>query len=187
MTNPAPTPRRRTSRGFTLLEIMATVAIVGLSAGFILTAREGAANHAFRAYHMMEAIRLAEHHLAEWTLNPDLVEAQQGLFQIDGDTVGEGIYSYEITVEIFDLSTGRPLDDEDGNPLDDPLAANYGDSSGPTSLFGGSEDTEEEDDPYLVRRIQMTVYYPNPVDEEPEELILERFLPLVDEPEENLR
>lgn len=186
---PTPPPRRR-ARGFTLLEIMATVAIVGLASAYILTAREGAANHAFRSYHMMEAIRLAEYELAEWALSPDVVEAQQGSFQLDGEVVGQGVYSYELTVEEFDLSTGRPVeeDDEDGDGIPDDqagVASNFGDASGPADGGLGDALSEDEEDPYVVRRVVMRVFYPNPLDEEPEEIVLERFLPAVVEPEED--
>lgn len=174
----------RRARGFTLLEIMATVAIVGLASAYILTAREGAAGHAFRSYHLMEAIRLAEYEMAEWALNPDEVESLQGSFQLDGEVVGAGIYAYELTVERFDLSTGRPVEDEDSDgdgfaDDEEDVAAMFGDAT------PGASGDDDEDDPYVVRRLTMRVFYPNPVAEEPEEIVLERYLPVVEEPEDD--
>ena len=56
--------RRERCAGFTLLELMVTLAIIGGLMLPLLEAREGSDNKAFRAVHMLRALDYAQNELA---------------------------------------------------------------------------------------------------------------------------
>ncbi len=167
--------RRRGSLGFTLLEIMVTVALVGVTIGFVLTIREQISNHAFRATRMMEAMRLGELLLADWAMNPDTLDDFSGTFE-DYDPDAGDAFHWNMTVEEFDLSTGRAVEEDD----------EYDGSEAFLPPDAATVEEDPADDPYTVRRIKLTIYYPRPDADEPAEMVLERYMPMVRDPDVSL-
>lgn len=135
--------RTSSERGFTLLEIMVTLALVGTAVIPMLLIRERAARQHHQARHANVARMLARQLLSE-------VEFR-GVDQNSGDFDGYPGFHYELEVEEVDLVTGDEEDEEE----DEPGSPNY---NGP----GDAIFPEEEDDgEYPVRRVSLTIFYPN--------------------------
>ena len=173
--------RPRSASGFTLLELMITVAIIGV---FTLTAhvlRGRASNEIFRATHRLRALELARDELARRALEP-LREGQ--VIEASDFFAGDTLYRYELRIERFDLSSGRPEGDED-----DDLAEQRRFEEEQMSRFADAGTNDPDggtDDPYLVRYYHITAFLPSLEDDGEEELVLEGFWPLVRPPEDEI-
>jgi prepilin-type N-terminal cleavage/methylation domain-containing protein len=168
----------REHRGFTLIEVMVTLALVALAILPLLELRQRASNMAFRSGHMLQAMTYAQQLLADRATDPELVKDRQGVIEEDP------VYRYEITVENFDLSTGRVE-----NQSDVDNAANGGTNFTNQSAFAPSDagappaDTSDENDAYKVRRVKVTVYYPALEGDTEEKVELEGFTPRAIDPD----
>src|SRR5258708_5785745 len=103
-----PARARTSAAGFTLIEVMCALAIFALLILPMLTVRQSASNMAYKSGHMMTALAYGERLLAERMTNPDKVKQLQGVIEDDRD------YRYELTLEDFDLSTGRVDEPKEG-------------------------------------------------------------------------
>ena len=172
--------------GFTLLEIMVVVGLLGMVILPILGVREQSSQRAYRSAHMSTALNYAEQLLA------DAMVMTQERDEYGGPIDGDPEYSYVLTLREFDLSTGLHLDEEADDALyqDDPDAAlAYQPSDADTVP---EEEDEERTNPHRVRRFSIEVFWPRwdaPEGEEDEEsldsVILEGFLPRYWEDEED--
>ena len=162
---------RHAERGFTLLEIMATVGLVGIVLLPILMSIEYADNRTYRATHMLRATSYAQEIVADLVRESRAIEGEQGVIEDDP------AFRYELDVEDFNLATGRA----DGEEDDDDLFGDRDRSLVPADA--GTGEGVDKNDPYLVRRYQITVYWPSFVDENEEQITLEGFLPRVWEEE----
>ena len=163
----------RAEAGFTLLEVLVTLAIVTLAIMPMLAVRDAAWNIAYRSGHMLRAADYAERILAEHMTDPDDVKEQQGVIEEDP------AFEYELTIETYDLSTGRV--EEAG---DESFSASSKFSQVPAAGApdaGLSEDEEAEDSPHRERRFKLHVMYPGLDDDNKEEYVLEGYLPMVKE------
>lgn len=169
---------RRACAGFTLLELMLTLAIVGLALVPMLSVREGAQNRAFRTVHMLAALDHAQTELAERVL--ERLARDEEVHAKDQFT-SDGTYTYELLVERFDLASGRPESDEDedqAGQFTDEFMSRFGDA--------GLPEEEAEDDPYLVRHYRLAVTYPDASEKGSATLVLEGFWPLVEAREDDV-
>jgi hypothetical protein len=174
----AETRRRRSTGGFTLLEIMATVAMLGLCILPLLQAREKAAHLAYKSGHMMRALTYGQRMLTDRMLNPDRTKDEAGLFEEDPN------YSYLLTVEVFDVSTGRVIEarDETGFSQTTNFSQTTGFTTGAPADAGPANNPQDEDISHEVRRVKLTVSWPSIDSDTPEQLVLECFLPPVEPP-----
>ncbi len=173
--------RRSAVAGFTLLEIMVTVGLVGVCILPLLEVREQASVMAYKSGHLLRALTYGQRILSERLLDPDAAKDEMGVVEEDA------VYSYVITLEDYDLSTGRVVDEDD----EDGFSQSTGFST--TSAFGsgvpqdaapGPEDVSAKDSQHRVRRIKLTVSWPAFEGEARDELMLEGFLPVVHEEDE---
>lgn len=172
----APSPslaaaRRRGCRGFTLLEVLVTLAIVAASIVPLLVVRDATWNIAYRSGHMLKAAAYAEAILAARMTNPDDVKDYQAVIEDDP------AFSYELTIESYDLSTGR-ADSEDENA--DP---NSNFSVDPAFLPPDAHPAPEDavdvyKDPQHVRRFKLKIRYPGLEEDKQGEYLLEGYLPM---------
>jgi len=171
-TEPSAPPPTRKPRGFTLLEIMLTITLVGVTIIPLLLIRERTVRQSYRAHHLNTARTLARELLSELEFHE--------LDQMQGEFDGYPGFSYSIEVEEVDLVTGEEEEDED-NPYS--TSGNYQ----PADKYDPENDEEEEMD-YPVRRVTLTLKYPNlkeSASDEPEELkIVTIFPPLPNEDDE---
>jgi prepilin-type N-terminal cleavage/methylation domain-containing protein len=165
-------PEQRSSAGFTLLEVMVTLAVVGLTIIPLLTVRENASLMAYRSSHMMKALAYAEQLLAEHMTNPEIIKEQIGY--IENDTA----FRYELSIENFDLATGR-VEEEDDDP-NNPYSISSPFAPDDAGVPPGMEQEEELADPNLVRRVKLTIFYPG-FDDEEEQVMLEGYIPRASE------
>ncbi len=156
---------RGASAGFTLLEIMMTVFLLGVVILSILGVRETATNRAFRSKNQMLALHHAQELLADHARDLDQLDRFEGRIEDATD------FHYELTLEDWDLSTGRAEDDEEDDAFDDPSGAL-------APADAGAYEEQAIDDPHRVRRFRVKVFYPHVTEEDSEEFVLlEGFLP----------
>ena len=129
--------------GFTLLEIMLTLALVAIGVIPVLLTRERSVRQSYRAHHLNTARTLARELLTELEFHE--------LDQMSGEFDGYPGFSYDIEVEEVDLVTGQEEEDED-NPYSTQGGYQPADSIDP-------EEGEEMD--YPVRRVTLTLKFPN--------------------------
>lgn len=193
--NSRPTSLNSRSRGFTLLEIMATLAIVGGVMVYVLESREKALSNFYIARNANIANSLARDLMSELAFKePD--DLRGGFDGYDG-------FEFEIEITREDLVSGESEEDDNSDPYstnrdwkerdkegtgsDSSSGNNSGGFTPGDSVFPGDEDEDQPE--YPVRRIKVTVFYPNlreiSDDPEPLKLILETILPpLPDEEDE---
>lgn len=159
---------RQRQRGFTLLEVMVTIGLIGVVLLPILAVREQATNRAYRSKYMLAALHHAQELLAEHGREIEPIDKYEGRVE------EEPSLRYLITFEDWDLATGRPEDEElDDN---DPFGNNFG--AIPPSDAVAEEEEEDIDDPHRVRRFSIKVYYPDVEEVDAEQVVvLEGFLP----------
>ena len=154
-------------RGFTLLEVMVTVGLIGIVLLPILQVREQATNRAFRSKYMLLALHHGQELLARYGREIDQIDKYEGRVE-EAPSL-----RYEISFQDWDLSTGRPVDEE---LEDDPFANDYG--ALPPSDAVAAEEEEDIDDPHRVRRFSIKIYFPDVDTEDKEEMVvLEGFIP----------
>lgn len=174
----------RSERGFTLLEIMVTVALLGLVILPILQVRQASTRKAYRASRLIMGLSHAEQLLADCALQLRELEGLEG--EIESDPA----FTYSMTLKEYDLSTGLNVYDDE---LEDDVFDDYeqGLLPGDAGLPPDDED-EERSSPHRVRRYKITVFWPSwdapSADDEDDdaldELTIEGFLPRVFEEEE---
>ncbi|HEX5011922.1 MAG TPA: prepilin-type N-terminal cleavage/methylation domain-containing protein [Planctomycetota bacterium] len=164
-------------RGFTLLEIMVCVAVVGLCILPLLEVREQSSRMAYKSGHMLRALSYGDKILSERMLDPDKAKDETGIIEEDP------AFGYTLTVEDYDLSTGRVVEEQD-----DANAFSTSTSFSTTSQFTtgvpqdalpGPDDVAAADTQHRVRRVKISITWPALEGEEREELLLEGFLPRV--------
>ena len=165
-------PARRACGGFTLLEVLVTLAIVALAYVQLLVISEAASNVAYRSGHMLKAADFAEKILAEHMTNPDDLKQYQAVVEENP------AFHYELTIESYDLATGR-VDD----PGDEAGSASSNFSTESAFLPADAQAAPEEeqdlyDDPQHVRRFRLKVSYPSLDAEKEAEYLLEGYLPM---------
>ncbi len=153
-------------RGFTLLEIMMTITLVGVTIIPMLLIRERSTRQAYQAHHYNTVRMLARELLSE-------LEFRE-LDTMAGEIDGYPGFSYTIEVQEVDLVTGEEEEDED-----DPYGKGYGNSGGYTPADAIDPDDEDEEMDYPVRLVTLTLKYPNLKDdaEESAELKIETIFP----------
>lgn len=165
--------RERACRGFTLLEVLVTLAIVAGAIVPLLVVRDATWNMAYRSGHMLRAAAYAEQILAERTTDPDDVKDYQGVVEEDP------AFHYELTIETYDLATGRV--DEPG---DESVSTTSGFSAesafAPPDAQAAPEEEDEDhyDDPQHVRRFRLKLLYPGLEADRESEYLLEGYLPM---------
>ena len=163
----------RRAGGFTLLEVMLTVLIVGITITAFLGVRGRASNLAQRSANHLKALRYAEEIMTDAILSTDLHNEQNGVVEDDA------MFRWLLTVEEFDLSTGRAEDDEAD------VAGGYGEfESAFVPADAGGEEEDDDENLHLVRRIQVIMTYPGTDEEHDEELTLENYVPRISEDNE---
>ena len=168
---------RRAAAGFTLLEIMVTLAVVGIAIMSALTVREESSHDAYRSTHLMMALTYAQDLLADRMTDPEVLKDQVGIIEEDP------AYHYQLSIEKFDLSTGR-VDEDDGGDPNDPLSINSQFAPPDAGVPPGATDDQEDlSDPNLVRRIKVTVTYPGLEDGQEGKVVIEGFIPRATEKE----
>ena len=168
---------RRAAAGFTLLEIMVCVAVVGLCILPLLEVREQSSRMAYKSGHMLLALSYGDKILSERMLDPDKAKDETGVIEEDP------AFGYTLTVEDYDLSTGRVVEEKD-----DANAFSTTTSFSTTSQFTtgvpqdavpGPDDVAAADTQHRVRRVKISITWPALEGEERDELLLEGFLPRV--------
>lgn len=158
-------------RGFTLLEIMASVFIIGIIILPFLTTREEAQARAYRSQRMIEAANHGREFVARRMRDIVSVREERGVLEEDPT------FRYEFTLENFDLSTGYGEDEENA---DDP----YAEYPGPLPPDAQLGDEEEERTPYKVRRYVLVLTWDGYAEESEEErFVLEGYLPRIWDPD----
>ena len=180
---------RRAQAGFTLLEIMATVALVGLVILPLLEVRAQANARAYNASRMVLAMGYAEALLVDCMLTADEYHDYEAGVEEDPS------FRYILSLEEFDLSTGLTPDEADERAAQegqDPASAAYvpGDA-GDTTGFDEEDEEEDREDFHSVRRYRIRVLWPSwDGDAEGEaawdSIDLEGYLPMVWEQEQDL-
>jgi prepilin-type N-terminal cleavage/methylation domain-containing protein len=168
---------RRRQAGFTLLEVMATVGLVGLVLLPILQVREQASHRAYQTSHMMRGLNYAQTLLSQQTRSLDELDEWEGRIE------DEPAFRYVVTLEDWDLATGRSESEGDEDDL-------FNDPSGAIPPSDAATTLEDlTDDPHLVRRFHIEVFWPSldAGDAEAEDsVVLEGFLPRIWEEEDTL-
>jgi prepilin-type N-terminal cleavage/methylation domain-containing protein len=167
---PTSSDRRRGCRGFTLLEVLVTLAIVAAAIVPLLVVRDATWNIAYRSGHMLKAAAYAEAILAARMTNPDDVKDYQAVIEDDP------AFSYELTIEGFDLSTGRADSEDETDP-------NSNFSVDPAFLPQDAHPAPEDavdvyKDPQHVRRFKLKISYPGLEEDKKGEYLLEGYLPM---------
>lgn len=174
------------ARGFTLLEVMVTLAVIGGALVLVLRNREDAMTNYFQARNANIARNLARELLSEISFKE--LDALRGKFE------GFPDFEYEVEITYEDLVTGEDEEQEDDDPFSTgrDWKGQESDSGSSSSGFvpGDAIDkSEDEQAEYPVRRVKLTIFYPNLKDDsddpEPLKLVVETILPpLPDEGDE---
>lgn len=139
----------RADRGFTLLEIMVTLAIVGGAMVLVLGQRENALIASYQARNANIARSMARELLSELEFHE--------LTSNTGSSDKYPGFEYDIEIEEQDLLTGKEDDDKD--PNNDNSGSRFSDKSRFSDAVDAAEEEEEEEFP--VRRVKLTIHYPN--------------------------
>ncbi len=169
---------RPAESGFTLLEIMLALALVGVSVVPVLLVRE-------QSHRQSQQARVAN--LARLKARELLSEFEfHGLDTLSGEFDDRGLagFRYDIEVEEIDLVTGDEEDDE-YDPDDKSGSKFY---KGPADSVFATADEEEDEGEYPVRRVTLTLTYPNlssSGSDEPRKLTIETIFPALPEKDKN--
>jgi hypothetical protein len=160
---------------------MVTVALVGICILPLLELRESSSQMAYRSGHQLHALAYAERLLEERLLDPDEVKEEIGVIEDDP------VYSWVLTLEDYDLSTGRVVEDEEEQGFSQ--SSSFSQTSGFTAGAPGDalvpeDEVADEDSQHRVRRFKLAVRWPSLDGDAPDELLLEGFLPPAREPDE---
>jgi len=183
---------RRTEKGFTLLEVMVAVGLLGLVILPILRVRQIATRSAYNASHLVTALSHAEQLLSDYALNWREIDNLEGEIEEEAGNRRrtEAVYRYLVTMKEYDLSTGLNVYDDE---MDDDVFSDYEQGLLPGDAGIPPEDEDEErGNPHRVRRYEITMFWPSwganesesDKDESLDELTIEGFLPRVYEDEE---
>jgi len=173
-------PRPRGCAGFTLLEVLVTLAIVASAIVPLLVVRDATWNIAYRSGHMLKAAAYAEAILAEHMTDPDDLREHKGFVEEDP------AFHYELTIEGYDLSTGRVDEPEDEDAIS--TTSNFSSQSAFTPSDAAAAPEEQLDlykDPQHVRRFRLRVLYPGLDEDREGQYLLEGYLPMARKEPEN--
>ena len=165
--------------GFTLLEVLVTLAIVATAVVPLLAVRDATWNIAYRSGHMLKAAAYAEAILAERMTDPDDLREHKGFVEEDP------AFQYELTIESYDLSTGRVDEPEDEDGIS--TTSNFSAQSAfapPDAAMAPEEQLDLYTDPQHVRRFRLKVQYPGLEEDRMGEYLLEGYLPMAKEPKD---
>jgi prepilin-type N-terminal cleavage/methylation domain-containing protein len=173
----------RGQAGFTLLEIMVVVGIVGLCILPILTVKGQSTARAYKAKMMRTAMDHAERLLV------DCMRTEEEYDRYESTIEQDSTFTYVLTLEEFDVSTGLTAEEaEDVEAEEDDGQSLFGGSTpGDAGVGNPDEDDEERDNPHLVRRFRIRVLWPSwdGEDDEADDYVdLEGYLPRVFDREE---
>jgi len=178
-------PRSPRVRGFTLLEIMVTLAIVAIAIIPMLGLREESMLKSYQARNANMARELSRELLSELEFH--------NLEVLSGEVEGYPGFFYEIEVTLEDLVTGEKDEEEDNKQLgtsDKKNNNNNNEDEGFTSAFTPADAVDPEDaqnQEYPVRRVKLTLTYPNLVDEDkPKEMVIVALLQPLPEDDDGL-
>lgn len=166
--------RANSSRGFTLLEIMVTIAVVAFALVPMLLIRERTTVESMTARNFNIARTLARELLTELEFHE--LDSNSGSFE------NHPLFEYDIEVEEVDLVTGE----EDEDDRYDDKQDNAEDGSVFTPGDAMFPEDEEDNRIYPVRRVKLTLTYPNLRPDsalERNELVIETILPPLPEDE----
>ncbi len=171
-------PERRA--GFTLLEVMVTIAVVGGSLVAILALREKAQVQMYEARNANIARSLARQFLSEIEFRDPGTQKSGGFDGYDG-------FTYTLDIREVDLVTGDDPEDKNGDGFtkdDKTNSSSKKKKSSSSSAFkpGDAVDPEEDELEYPVRRVKLTIDYPNLSDSgdqagKAHQLVIETILP----------
>lgn len=159
---------------------MVTVAMLGVCILPLLEVREKASHLAYKSGHLMRAMTYGQRMLTDRMLNPDRAKDETGLVEEDP------VYQYVLTVEVFDLSTGRVVEEDQETNFSQ--SSQFSTSSAFTNATpapgdaGPAGGVKPEDISHEVRRVKLTISWPSIDNEQPDQLVLEGFLPPVQPP-----
>ena len=161
--------RRRRPWGFTLLEVMVSVAILALAVVPMLLTRERCYEMAYKTKIERTLQELAQRQLAQISLN---VIRGEGSGEIE-DAPG---FSYEYTVTIYDFASGLDENDCQRNGND---GGNLDTSNAPRDAVFADEDVKDVG-PMMARHVVLKVYAPSEDDESKgKEYDLDTYIPLL--------
>jgi len=165
--------RERAEGGFTLLEVLVTLAIVAAAIVPLLVVRDATWNIAYRSGHMLRAAAYAQVILASRMTDPDDVKDYQAAIEDDP------AFSYELTIESYDLSTGR-VDEPGDDAASTTSNFSIGSAQLPADAQAAPAEKDEDlyNDPQHVRRFKLKVRYPGLDADKPGEYLLEGYLPM---------
>lgn len=169
--------KANSEHAFTLLEIMLTIAVVGVALVPILLVREQSRRQSYQARNANIARTLARELISEIEFH--------GLDPQASQIEGYPGFEYEYEIEQIDLVSGEEEGEDDRNDQ-------YNQDSSSSAVFSGPGDAifpeeQEQQDAYLVRRVKLTIRYPNlktNAGDEPNQLVIETILPALPEEEE---
>ncbi|RKY21656.1 MAG: hypothetical protein DRQ55_03515 [Planctomycetota bacterium] len=173
----------RASAGFTLLEIMATVALVGLLVLPMLEVREQATARAYKASRMNAAMDHAERLLVKCMSTVEVYDRYESPVELDPQ------FTSILTLEEFDVSTGLTRDEADDMQDTEGEGESLFGAVIPGDAGGGEldEDDEERNNPHLMRRFRIRVEWlswDGEDDESHDHVDLEGYLPRIWEREQ---
>jgi prepilin-type N-terminal cleavage/methylation domain-containing protein len=157
---------KRPKGGFTLLEIMVSVAILAMAIVPLLLIRERSYTCALYSHSLRKAQEFAQLQLGKIALE---VRTGEG----SGSFEGWENYTFEYKVSLYDFGGGMLAGDEDYDP--------FGENTGPgDSVF--PEDDEETFGPMVMRHVELTIFFPSVREEEEDlinEYVIDTYIPVL--------
>lgn len=162
---------RSDARGFTLLEVLVAVALIGISIIPMLAVRERSQNQAYQARNANLARALACEILSEIEFH--------GIDRNGGPIDGYPGFEFEVEIHEEDLLTGESAEDDK-----DPYGKKPNASGQPNYVPGDAMLPPDAEKEYPVRIVRLTLRYPSlqPDAEEPESLVIETIFPALPDP-----
>lgn len=176
-----------TRRGFTLLEIMITIAVLGFAIMPMLLIREQSETRYYQARYANVARELGRELMSEIEF--------RGIDHDSGQFDGYPGFSWQLEIQEMDLVTGKgETDDQKREREEKEEKKNKGKNNSlyqpaDATIGKDGEEEEDEDEVYPVRRVTLTILYPDLTAENdvPAKLVLETILPMLpDEDDEGL-
>jgi|GEM_PF-3473121 len=163
-------PQARHRRGFTLLEVMVSVAILGLAVVPMLLTRERCYDIAFDTKISRSLHELAHHQLAQIAMT---VFRGEGAAEIEGYP---GFF-YEYSVSIYDFRSGLEEDDEYNNN-DRYNEGRLDTADAPRDAVFADEDVDEVG-PLMARHVVLKVFASEEICDERREYVIDTYIPLL--------
>jgi prepilin-type N-terminal cleavage/methylation domain-containing protein len=161
-------PSDSPARGFTLLEVMVSVAILALAVVPMLLTREHCYDMAYNTKNERTIQELAQRQLAYLALN---VIRGEGA----GEVEGAPDYFYEYTITIYDFRSGL---EEDEDEINDRETGRLDTGNAPRDAVFADEDTEDVG-PHMARHVILKLYAVDGGEEKGKEFVLDTYIPLL--------